>query len=275
MDGGSDDGTAELVAEYPDVLFSSEKDKGIYHAVNKGIARARGDIVGWLNSDDRYVGEQVIAEVVAAFCANPNLESVCGGIRIVEGQRVIAVLNEPAMKSLDILDVAGAPGLVNARFFRRSVFERVGLFDTGYPIASDKDFLLRAHIAGVTTTALPNVVYEYLQHPGSITLSGLQQARFRSLDECLDIALRYWRRSDVAPDIRKQCRRWHGWLVGWASSLELSHGQVGSAFALARTGFRHDPAWPVLYVAQLPSYVRWRQAYRASGDRAAVSVADA
>jgi len=80
VDGGSDDGTRDIVARYADIAGSvvSEPDRGIYDAMNKGIALARGDILHFLNADDRFVDERVIADVAQLFAADPGLDLVYG-----------------------------------------------------------------------------------------------------------------------------------------------------------------------------------------------------
>lgn len=88
VDGGSTDDTMEIVHELePDyqgrLRYISEKDKGIYDAMNKGIAMATGDIVGILNSDDFYTGDSVLSTVVSAF-ENGNIDAVYGDIHYVK-----------------------------------------------------------------------------------------------------------------------------------------------------------------------------------------------
>jgi hypothetical protein len=119
---------------------------------------------------------------------------------------------------------------------------------------------LRARLSGITAAALPDIVYEYRQHHDSMTLSGKKEARLRSFDECTDIAIRYWRCPGATPDIRHACRRWHAWLTGWASVLELAAGHLCSALKIARRGLSRDPVWLILFARQLPSYHRWRRA---------------
>ncbi|MFT4601111.1 MAG: glycosyltransferase involved in cell wall biosynthesis, partial [Arenicella sp.] len=69
VDGGSKDGTVEVVKSYGDKIhqFTSEPDKGIYDGMNKGVAMATGDVIGILNSDDFYMNEDVLSIMLAKF----------------------------------------------------------------------------------------------------------------------------------------------------------------------------------------------------------------
>src|SRR6185312_9019049 len=83
VDGRSTDGTLGIVAGFPHVgKVLSEKDKGIYDAMNKGIGLATGDVIGILNSDDIYIGPAVLSAVARAF-ANPSIMSVYADLQYV------------------------------------------------------------------------------------------------------------------------------------------------------------------------------------------------
>src|SRR5512139_2191450 len=80
VDGGSKDGTLDIVARYADVTGTvvSEPDGGIYDAMNKGIDLARGDILHFLNADDSFVDDGVIEAALAVFIAEPEVDLVYG-----------------------------------------------------------------------------------------------------------------------------------------------------------------------------------------------------
>ena len=85
VDGGSSDRTMDIVAEYREWLgpVVSEPDRGLYDAMNKGIAMASGDIIGILNSDDFYESDDVIEVVAAAFLSDPDLDILFGDVVFV------------------------------------------------------------------------------------------------------------------------------------------------------------------------------------------------
>ena len=87
IDGGSTDGTADVVRSYGSRIASyvSERDRGIYDAMNKGLELARGDVVGMLNSDDIYSDSKVVSALIAAMTAlspttPPSIDSICGAL---------------------------------------------------------------------------------------------------------------------------------------------------------------------------------------------------
>ena len=86
VDGGSKDETMEIVAREGQRVTSavSEPDKGIYDAYNKGLSRATGDVIGFINSDDYYCTPEALSEVMAAFEADPELEAVHGDLVYVD-----------------------------------------------------------------------------------------------------------------------------------------------------------------------------------------------
>ena len=85
VDGGSTDVTLEILAQFPGVKVISEPDEGLSDAVNKGIALATGELVGWLNADDWYL-PGALAAVAEAAEANPGAEWFTGGCPIVDGK---------------------------------------------------------------------------------------------------------------------------------------------------------------------------------------------
>jgi glycosyltransferase involved in cell wall biosynthesis len=119
IDGGSTDGTQEVVSREPSIRLISEPDRGVYDALNKGIAAATGEIVGLLNSDDRYE-PGIFSRVAAAFEANPQAGSVCGSARVVEGQRLVQVIEREEDKHLTPRAALIGNCIPNARFFRRT-----------------------------------------------------------------------------------------------------------------------------------------------------------
>ncbi len=145
IDGASTDGTlAELekCRDHLDVLVS-EPDQGIYHALNKGLARASGDIVGFLNSDDLYADPHVLRRVAAAF-ADPAVEAIYGDLLYVKRRdpgQVIRYWRSCAF-SRSLLHRGWMPPHPTL-YLRREVYDRIGGFNPTYQIAADYDLMLR------------------------------------------------------------------------------------------------------------------------------------
>lgn len=89
IDGGSSDGTVELLGNWRGHLDAviSEPDQGIYDAMNKGLSFATGDVIGFLNSDDFYTGDDVLKTVAEIFSANECLEACYGDLEYVKAKK--------------------------------------------------------------------------------------------------------------------------------------------------------------------------------------------
>ena len=148
VDGGSTDGTMEMVRAYESryggrLKYVSEKDKGLYDAMNKGIAMAAGDVVGLLNSDDFFTAPDVLSSVSAAF-DNGGIDAVYGDIHFVHGDNLqkctryysSRLFRRPWMR-------LGFMPAHPSFYCRREVYEKYGGFDLSYKIAADFECLLR------------------------------------------------------------------------------------------------------------------------------------
>lgn len=159
IDGASTDGSLELLRAQGEriAVLVSEPDEGIYHALNKGLARATGDIVGFLHSDDAYAHDRVLARVVAAF-EDPAVEAAYGDLDYVTAD-ASRVLRRWRSGPYDRRRLARGWMPPHPTFFaRRAVYERLGAFDTDFRIAADYDWLLRVLGSGVQPAYVPEVL---------------------------------------------------------------------------------------------------------------------
>lgn len=95
IDGGSTDGTLEIINKYPHLRVVSEPDRGLYDALNKGVRLSRGEIIGHLNCDDLYE-KRIFGQVSKTFMEAPAVNAVCGGVEVFEhgqGERSVSLLN--------------------------------------------------------------------------------------------------------------------------------------------------------------------------------------
>lgn len=152
IDGHSSDRTMQVVNSHyhPKLIFSSEPDKGIYDAMNKGVRLATGEIIGILNSDDFYVHENVLNEVATSFAKDPTLDVVLGDVDFIKsGDLENSVRTYQATGFKTWMFRFGFMPPHPAVFVRKTAYERVGSYKMGYKIAADFDFLLRLlHIDG-------------------------------------------------------------------------------------------------------------------------------
>lgn len=247
VDGGSTDGTLEMLARHPHLRVVSEPDRGLYDAINKGFRLARGEVIGWLNSDDRFA-LGAFAAVLAAF-ADPAVETVSGTVEFFEWvgaeDVVIRRLAGAEERALNVRNVTLGIAAINARFFRRSFCARVGEFYLRHRIAADREWLLRAALLAPREAVIDAPVYQYRQHDDSMTLDRAGQNVSRYRREHLEIAEEYLRRSDLPPAARAILRAWHtresssevhgaAWRLDWRAML-----------ANARRGWRVDAGWPL------------------------------
>ena len=157
IDGASPDGTlAVLTARQAQLaVLVSEPDQGIYYALNKGLARASGEVVGVLHADDVYGDAEVLARIAAAF-ADPTVMAVYGDLEYVSQGDPTRVVRHWRAGPFDPARLRrGWMPPHPTLYLRRSVYERLGGFDTRYRIAADDDLMLRvlSRLAGMGAQA--------------------------------------------------------------------------------------------------------------------------
>jgi glycosyltransferase involved in cell wall biosynthesis len=160
IDGASTDGTVDIIQREAasSKCLLSEPDKGIYDAMNKGIALAKGDIIGILNADDHYRHNDVLAKVIETF-VETNTECVFGDVEFFRPEKPDLIVRRynSGRFSQRMLAIGFMPAHP-ATFFRRSVYQRLGSFKTDYKISADFEFIVRAFKNGGTS-------YAYLNEP--------------------------------------------------------------------------------------------------------------
>ncbi len=140
VDGGSTDGTVELLREAAlgneeSFRWISEPDHGIYDAINKGIRMASGDIIGYCC--DRYAHDQVVERMVDIM-TREGTDGVHGDLCYMDGERVVRTWKQ-GQGHIRSGWMPGHPTL----YLRREVYERYGLYKTGYRISGDYEFMVR------------------------------------------------------------------------------------------------------------------------------------
>ncbi|MFC2127986.1 glycosyltransferase family 2 protein [Bacteroidota bacterium] len=162
VDGNSNDATLSIIKKYDSVItkWISEPDKGLYDAMNKGIALATGDIVGILNSDDTFATETVLEEV-AHFHANNTIDASVGNI--VQHNKQGKILRKYLAKNWlpEKLKIGFMPAHP-AIFFKRELFENYGTYALDFKIGADYELITRFFLknkiswrySGITTTAM-------------------------------------------------------------------------------------------------------------------------
>jgi glycosyltransferase involved in cell wall biosynthesis len=161
IDGGSTDGTLTLLNSRRKnlAIVISEPDNGIYEAMNKGVALAKGDIVGILNSDDFYANDQVISNIIEIFTKDPSLEACYADLIYVDRYKTSKIIRYfKSSKFEQGLFSKGWSPPHPTFFVRRSVYEKFGLFNLNYRIASDIDLMIRFfEIHKIKTKYVPEI----------------------------------------------------------------------------------------------------------------------
>jgi glycosyltransferase involved in cell wall biosynthesis len=245
IDGGSTDGTLDLLAHYKHLSVMSEPDAGMYDALNKGIARSTGEIVGFLNSDDLFEAKS-FESALEAFKAEPRAEAVTGKAVTFEdgrsGRRILKML--PAVNSHDIARqlTIGVP-IINAWFFRRSVIDRIGAFDLNFRISADRDFLIRCYQHEITIHSVNRVFYQYRQHAGSQTINQNLAIQQKYLFENLVMASKYADSPLSSIVLKKLAHQWRDLTYLDLMITFLLRRKPGTAFCFGFEAIKQNPAW--------------------------------
>jgi glycosyltransferase involved in cell wall biosynthesis len=178
VDGGSTDGTLEFLngyrASHP-FRWITEPDNGMYEAINKGISMARGEVLAYLNSDDIYLPWSVD---VAVRALSPGTDLVYGDLGVLRhrpgGQPAgfnILFYPDFDLRHYSFVGTMGQPTV----FWRQSLTEAIGLFDTEYRLIGDCEYWLRASLAGASLRHVPEIMAVQVEHAS--TLRATQAAR--------------------------------------------------------------------------------------------------
>ncbi len=145
VDGASTDGTVEIVQSYGDKItkFVSEKDKGLYDAMNKGLRLATGHVIGILNSDDFYINSDVIQKIVKEF-EDKKVDSVYADLVFVKSDNLDKIVRyfDSSHWSPDKFAYGWMPA--HPTFFvKREIYDKYGVFRTDLKVAADFDLMAR------------------------------------------------------------------------------------------------------------------------------------
>lgn len=153
VDGGSTDGTMDLVREYEGryegrLRYISEPDKGIYDAMNKGIRMASGEAIGILNSDDFYTTPDTVERLMGELISS-GVDAVYGDIHFVEDGNLSKCVRYYSSAGFKRWKMRFGFMPAHPSFYcRKEVYERFGLFSTSYKVAADFENLLRLIYVG-------------------------------------------------------------------------------------------------------------------------------
>ena len=175
IDGASKDNTLEIVKQFSHVSkVTSEPDKGIYDAMNKGIALATGDIIGILNSDDFYNDKEVLIKVASFFLCN-SVQTLYADLEFVESQDTQRVVR--TWKAGNYTKNRFLTGFMPPHptfFVKKEIYEKFGVFDATFKISADYEIMLRFLFKNnISCGYLPSTIIK-------MRLGGVSTANFKN-----------------------------------------------------------------------------------------------
>lgn len=242
VDGGSTDGTLDVLAKYPHLTVISEPDDGMYDALNKGIRLARGTLINSLNSDDVHM-PAMLPQIATCFANNPQANVIFGDAVVVamDTNQPIETIRNHNGTTFDFR--AFETGFqINSGFMTRQLYDALGHYQTRYRVVSDLDFLLRMAAHQTPMAHLGMVVCQMRQHAGSLTVNQDMAALTRRLQEEISMWQTWLDWKDLPVEGCRYCSERCGnacfTLVAWY----LSQKQIRTAACYAWVGWRYAPA---------------------------------
>jgi glycosyltransferase involved in cell wall biosynthesis len=257
MDAGSSDGTLDILTRYPHLDVVSEPDAGSHDALNKGLERATGEIVAFLNVDDLYP-DRTLLTVGSIFAANPDADVIVGRTIFFEddGRPILIQSGHAGSYALWLAEIAfGTPGF-NGHFFRRRAIERTGNFDNSYHICADRHFLLRLALQRPCYHWLDNLVLLYRVHADSSTMNPQMANLMPIARENLRMSWEFVQRTQAQPKLKQFFMDWHAFEGAKYVLRSLLQGRVNDAFATLADMCRKNPWW-ILRLARARAFNRF------------------
>jgi glycosyltransferase involved in cell wall biosynthesis len=257
LDGGSSDGTLEILKRYHHLRVVSEIDQGLYDALNKGVSLARGEFIGFLNTDDFYE-PYIFEEIAEVFRKASAIQTLVGGAKVfkdVSGGKRETVAAYPPVGEKDIFDrISWGVPIFNAWFFRRQIFEHFGGFDIRYKFIADRDFLIRLALKNVKIASFKKNIYNYRQHADSLTVNEFGGASDAFFVEKQNYAESLLARKDIPKSIRKRFLKWHSVIVSDRVLAAVRENRWIRALDYAGIGLIKDPLWPLSFLRRALPY---------------------
>lgn len=198
IDGGSTDGTQQILERYREYIsvWLSEKDGGIYDAMNKGIKLAHGDYIGIINADDWYEKNAVEYVVQIGKKISRDIGVISGRCRFIEGTDAFL----PGKKSMDLIWTE-MPIAHPATFVKKSVYGNFGAFDTDYKIAADYELVFRLFVNHIGFYLCEKVLANY-------RIGGISGRRKDELlKEDVEILKKYQKYCDDPSKVKESIKR--------------------------------------------------------------------
>jgi glycosyltransferase involved in cell wall biosynthesis len=251
-DGGSTDGTLEILSRYPHLKILAGPDGGVYSALNNALATATGEIIGILNSDDCYAREALLT--ISEYFAENSLMALAGDAvssrDASNGREAVVARFRGAGEDLLYHATLGNPSM-NAWFFRATVFSQIGAFDGSYRVAGDREFMLRLACSGLRCQQLPKLVYRYRIHSSSMTFGGNEEIWQTIVGEHNRMTAEYLRKPTLSKRARNLIRRTRTRETLQMAIRSVRNRHWKQLVFYAGAGTRYDAFWPLRFAGRI------------------------
>jgi glycosyltransferase involved in cell wall biosynthesis len=240
MDGGSTDGSVEIIKKYASRLayWVTQKDGGQSAALNEGLHHATGEIWAWMNADDAYL-PGAVSKAVSWFASRLDCDIVFGDFRTIDENGKNAHNHRAREFDFSFALTKQVPIPSGSTFIRRAVRERVGKFDESLHYVMDIDYWLRASLVA-SFGYLPETLSQYRIHPRAKTFDKCQ-SELRGA-EIVRAYLLFWNRQDIPYSLRHFQSRSLANIFLYAADLACASGNrplclryIGKGFLLGKT----------------------------------------
>lgn len=244
---GTESFTRRLAQKYPHIRFVGGSGTGATAAAALGVQASTGDFILLVHSDDR-IRAGVLAKLASEAAARPDVKIWTGGAQMFctlpDGEElVVRRMVGEEMTRLSLENICDDTPLLSARFCHRSVFSQIGNFDPMFSESSDREFLLRATIAGVPEGSLNVVVSEMRMHQDSRTMHFRNGVTPPYLEEHARIADHWLVRADISDEVRRFLRNWRAREVLRLVAYQCRARQWKEAMSAFFREERADPLW--------------------------------
>jgi glycosyltransferase involved in cell wall biosynthesis len=244
---GTEGFTRRLAQKYPHIKFVGGSGTGATAAAALGVEASTGDFILLVHSDDR-IRPGVLARLASEATARPDVKIWTGGAQIfctLPGgeELVVRRMVGEEMTRLSLANICDDMPLLSARFCHRSVFSQIGNFDPMFSESSDREFLLRATIAGVREGSLDVVVSEMRMHQDSRTMHFRNGFTPPYLEEHTRIADQWLARADIPDQVRRFLRNWRAREMLRLLAYQCRARQWKEATQAFFREERADPSW--------------------------------
>jgi glycosyltransferase involved in cell wall biosynthesis len=260
IDGGSTDRTIEIIEKFEkcDDRIKTFSFIGMkeFTAVNYGIKLARGDVIGILNSDD-YYDTNAFKRVAEIFASDISLDVICPRVQVVVDYGDAIVTEKVVQTDLDFYNIVFKAPYEPARFFRKRVFDKVGLIDESYKYSGERELLIRMSLRrDIKWIKIPDILYIYRIHPGSGTSNLDRYTALRYLPEHYRMFKKLLLARLLNHEQRKAVKqRWlNDSISGFLMSLKRGDFKTATFFLIR--GIEINYSWPIMLLnKKLMNYI--------------------